>query len=30
MPLAFVPGVFEYTRKRPITVGVDGLPELIV
>ena len=29
MPLAFTPRVFEYTLKRPTTVGVDGLPELI-
>ena len=29
MPLALYPGVFSYTRKRPTTVGVDGLPELI-
>ena len=30
MPSLLVPGVFTYTRKRPTTVGVEGLPELIV
>ena len=30
MPSLLTPGVFRYTWKRPITVGVEGLPELIV
>ena len=29
IPSELVPGVFSYTWKRPRTVGVEGLPELI-